>query len=245
VGDARVEERAKAIIAGLAAETATTEHPVVAPRSATTPTNALQVLTMAQRTAADHLAAANGQADKIRDDAQATADQILHDAKADAQEIRREAEKVLAEARAAAQQAADDLRKQAAEAKSTADQVVAEARAQAAGIGQEAREHADELQQRAQQKYDDSVGSLTARREALQQQIEALERFDGEYRARLASFMQGQLRALWPDRPQVTDGPEVDESAAASPPQNQPTADGRARGASPAGKPANGKPDKS
>jgi hypothetical protein len=36
------------------------------------------------------------------------------------------------------------------------------------------------------------VGSLAARREALQQQIEALERFDREYRARLQAFMQSQ-----------------------------------------------------
>ena len=243
MGDAQVEERAKAIIAGLAAETATTEHPLVATRSATSPTNALQVLTMAQRTAADHLAAANRQADKIRDEAQATADQILQDAKEDAREIRKEAEKILAEARAAAQQAADDVRKQAAEAKNTADHIVAEARAQAAGVGQDARHHAEELKQRAQQKYEDSVGSLTAKREALQQQIEALERFDGEYRARLASFMQGQLRALWPDRPQVADGLEIEEPAADEPAADEPPA--AAKDESAAGKPANRKNGKS
>ena len=48
------------------------------------------------------------------------------------------------------------------------------------------------------------VGSLAGKREALQEQIEALEQFDREYRARLQTFMQGQLRALWADQPQVT-----------------------------------------
>jgi hypothetical protein len=47
------------------------------------------------------------------------------------------------------------------------------------------------------------VGSLGTRRESLQQQIEALEQFDREYRSRLTHFMQGQLRALWVDQPQV------------------------------------------
>jgi hypothetical protein len=48
------------------------------------------------------------------------------------------------------------------------------------------------------------VGSLGTKREALQQQIEALENFDREYRQRLTTFMQGQLRALWVDQPQVS-----------------------------------------
>jgi hypothetical protein len=47
------------------------------------------------------------------------------------------------------------------------------------------------------------VGSLGTKREALAQQIEALEQFDREYRSRLTAFMQGQLRSLWVDQPQV------------------------------------------
>jgi len=49
------------------------------------------------------------------------------------------------------------------------------------------------------------VGSLATKREGLQNQIEALEQFDREYRSRLTTFMQGQLRALWVDQPQLTD----------------------------------------
>ena len=47
------------------------------------------------------------------------------------------------------------------------------------------------------------MGGLAARREALQQQIEALEQFDRDYRSRLTAFMQSQLRQLWVDQPQV------------------------------------------
>src|SRR5512133_3193683 len=46
-------------------------------------------------------------------------------------------------------------------------------------------------------------GSLAGKREALPQQIEALQEFEREYRARLLTFMQAQLRALWVDEPHV------------------------------------------
>jgi hypothetical protein len=56
------------------------------------------------------------------------------------------------------------------------------------------------------------VGGLTAKRQALQQQIEALENFDHEYRSRLTAFMQQQMRALWVGQPEVE--PEFHDSAA-------------------------------
>ena len=55
---------------------------------------------------------------------------------------------------------------------------------------------------------------LATKREALQQQIEALEQFDREYRSRLTTFMQNQLRALWVDEPQVSAEIGQPESAA-------------------------------
>jgi hypothetical protein len=70
---------------------------------------------------------------------------------------------------------------------------------------------------------------------SLQQQIEALELFDREYRARLTAFMQGQLRALWVDQPQV-DG-EL-EQADVQPPKPVVPAQRQAPAAGP--KPANG-----
>jgi len=64
---------------------------------------------------------------------------------------------------------------------------------------------------RAQQRYEDVVGSLAAKREALQQQIETLEHFDRDYRTRITSFLQNQLRALWVDEPQVN-AEEIEQS---------------------------------
>ncbi len=199
--DNRVKDRANMIMNGTSPEGATSEHAVVTPRGL--PNEALHVLTLAQRTAEEHVAAAHHQADKIRTDALAQAEEIARDAQMHAHNVRREADKVLFDARAAAEQSARDLQARTEEARRNADQIVADAQARAESIAAEARSNAEALKQQAQQRYDDVVGSLGVRRESLQQQIEALERFDREYRSRLTGFMQNQLRALWVDQPQV------------------------------------------
>jgi len=175
---------------------------------------ALQVLTLAQRTAEDHIHNAHRQADKICADARAIAEQIVRDAEAHVHDLRRQADKALSEARATATQIARDGQANADNARRSAEKVLSEARAQAEEIGKGARANADELKHQAQQRYQDVVGSLATKREALQQQIEALEQFDRDYRARLTNFMQAQLRALWVDEPQVS-AADIDEPAAA------------------------------
>jgi cell division septum initiation protein DivIVA len=202
VNDNQIKARVKAVLSG-SPDSATSEHPLVAPGIPMQNDHALQVLTLAQRTAEEHVAIAKRQADKIRADAQAAADQSARDAQVHAHNVRCEADKVLADARAASEQAARDARVQAEEAKRSADQVLAGAKKEADSIVGDARGHAQQLKLQAQQRYEDSVGSLISKREALQQQIESLEQFDREYRARLTTFMQGQLRELWVDRPQV------------------------------------------
>nr|WP_240942818.1 DivIVA domain-containing protein [Planosporangium thailandense] len=179
------------------------------------PNQAVQVLAMAQRTADEYVQNAQRRADNIRADALAAAEQIVHDAEVHADKLRHEADKVLGAAREAAEQTAREARARVEESQRDSDTIVAKARAQAATIAAKAEEYALELKQQAQRRYDDVVGSLAFRREALQQQIEALERFDREYRARLTAFMQGQLRALWVDQPQVTgefDSPRAEMS---------------------------------
>ena len=203
MNDNQIKARVKAVLNGSAADTATSEHPLVVPGGPLHPDHALQVLTLAQRTAEEHVAIAKRQADKIRADAQAASDQSARDAQVHAHNVRCEADKVLAEARNTSEEAARDARLRADDAKRNADQILAEAKGEAASIVGDAQGHAEQLKLQAQQRYEDSVGSLIAKREALQQQIEALEQFDREYRARLTTFMQGQLRALWVDRPQV------------------------------------------
>lgn len=195
MNDNQVKSRVKAVLG----DGATSEHPVVVSGIPLQNDHALQVLTLAQRTAKEHVATAKRQADKIRDDARAAADQAARDAQVHAHNVRCEADKVLAVARATSDQAARDARVQAEDARRSAGQVLAGAEEEAGRIVGEAQQ----LTVQAQQRYEDSVGSLVSKREALQQQIESLERFDREYRARLTTFMQGQLRELWVDRPQV------------------------------------------
>ena len=225
--DNRMKDRVKVMFAGTSPDSETSEHAMVMPNAGGMPNGglpnqALHVLTLAQRTAEEHVAAAHQQADKIRTDALAAAEQIARDAQVHAHDVRREADKVLYDARAAAEQTAREAQARAEEARRTADSILADARAQAESIAAEARANADHLRLQAQQRYDDVVGSLGTKREGLQQQIEALERFDHEYRARLTAFMQGQLRALWLDQPQVTGelpDPEIVEDPAGEEPE--------------------------
>ncbi|MPZ27813.1 MAG: hypothetical protein GEV12_15740 [Micromonosporaceae bacterium] len=177
--------------------------PVEVPPHAAAQFEALQVLTLAQRTAEEHLNGARHEAEQICGNARETAAQILQEAHARVEALQREAEQVRSEAQAAAAQFAQDARAHADQAQREAEAILSDARMRADEFAKEAQARADELQHLAQQKYEDVVGGLAGRREALQQQIEALERFDREYRARLQAFLQGQLRALWVDEPRV------------------------------------------
>jgi cell division septum initiation protein DivIVA len=207
VTDNRMTNRVKVMFNGSTTDADTSQHPQVAAQAGQPPhsNQALQVLTMAQRTAEEHIAKAHHQAGKIHADAVAAAEQMARDAQAHAHGVRREADKVLYDARQTSEQAAREARIRTDEAHQAAERIVAEAEARAAALAEEADHHAEQLGMRAQQRYDDVVGSLGTKRSDLQRQIEALEEFEREYRGRLASFMQGQLRALWVDQPQVGD----------------------------------------
>jgi vacuolar-type H+-ATPase subunit H len=189
---------------------------------------ALQVLTLAQRTADEHIATARHQAVKIQSDAQATADKIIRDAQARAYTMREETEQAQSEARAKAEQIAVDAEARADQARRDADNIVSEARARAERIAADARARADELHRRAQQRYEDVVGGLAAKREALQQDIQGLEQFDRDYRNQLVNFMQAQLRTLWVDAQRVN--AEIEQSGAAAPTRRPPALSVRSAG---------------
>lgn len=180
--------------------------PVDATPEAAAQHQALHVLTLAQRTADEHLNSARQQASRICADARESAAQIVQEAHDRAEARQREAETAVSEARAAAEQLARDAQSHAEQLRQDAEEILSGARIRGDEVAKHAQAEADELQHLAQQRYEDVVGSLAARREALQQQIEALEQFDREYRARLQSFMQSQLRALWVDEPRVDAG---------------------------------------
>jgi cell division septum initiation protein DivIVA len=149
------------------------------------------------------VASAKAQADKINEDAKAAAEQTARDAQVHAHKVRQDADRILAEARETAEQMARDARARTEEAQREAAEILADAQAKAEAIANDAQTNAEELKLQADQRYQDVVGSLAGKREALQQQIEALEQFDRDYRSRLTSFMQGQMRALWADEPRA------------------------------------------
>jgi cell division septum initiation protein DivIVA len=197
--------------------------PMDIPSQAAAQHQALQVLTLAQRTAEEHLNSARREADRIVVEARDTAGQMVRDAQAHAEVQQREAEKILSDAHAAAAQIARDAQGHADRARREAEEILSKTSVRADEIVKNAQGKADELHHLAQQRYEDVVGGLAARRESLQQQIEALERFDRDYRARLQAFMQGQLRALWVDEPRVSaeglDQPDSAEAAVSVPAQ--------------------------
>ena len=181
------------------------------------PQEALQVLTLAQRTAEDHLAAVNLHAKKVRGEAQVLAERIHRDARSYADKVRVEADKLLVEAREAAELSVRDADARAAEIRRQAELALADACTEAERIVAGGHDRAEQLKLRAQQRYEDAVGGLSIEREALQKQIEALAVFDTDYRQRLTSLLQSQLRTLWAEQPRAGDMPDAEAQAPGGP----------------------------
>ncbi len=94
---------------------------------------------------------------------------------------------------ALAQQTADQA---IAEARGEANKIVGDARSKAEAIEREARNKADALERDAQDKHRSIIGVLETQRNALEAQLDQLRQFEREYRSRLKSFLEGQLRQL-------------------------------------------------
>ncbi|NLT57073.1 MAG: DivIVA domain-containing protein [Actinomycetales bacterium] len=60
----------------------------------------------------------------------------------------------------------------------------------------EAREHANRLMREAEEKQAQTLGSLEQERALLERKIDELRAFEREYRSRLKSYLEGQLREL-------------------------------------------------
>lgn len=178
---------------------------------------ALHVLAMAERTAEEHLRAVHQAAEELKAEARAAAERISQEAETRRQQIREQADQLLEDTRKTVEQQLGEARGRAEELEREAREVLAKARAEAERTDAAARADAEKLRRSAQFRHDHVVGGLEATRESYQQQIEALAKFDHEYRARLATFMQSQLRSLW------TDQPHVDDEPLAGPPQKRPT----------------------
>lgn len=94
---------------------------------------------------------------------------------------------------ALAQQTADQA---ISEARNEASKIVGEARTRAEGMERDARGKADALERDAQEKHRVAMGSLESARAQLERKVEDLRAFEREYRSRLKSYLEGQLRQL-------------------------------------------------
>jgi len=114
--------------------------------------------------------------------AQQTADQHLAQSKTEAERLLAEAQ---ANAHAALTNAQTQSDKHLAEAKARADQIERESSAKAAQAVQEAEQRAASI-----------TAQLEQRKTALERRVEELRTFEREYRTRLKSYLESQLRDL-------------------------------------------------
>lgn len=108
-------------------------------------------------------------------------------------------------------------------AQRTADEHVAEARTQADRIIGEARTRADQLKREADDKHRQMIGSLENERVTLEREVEKLRTFEREYRTRLKSYLEGQLRELDGQSQAPAPGQRPGGASAAAPQAGQPT----------------------
>lgn len=201
--DSRLRGRVKGLFAGAPEEGELMEPSVpvqaAGEHDSDSERQALQVLVLARRTADEHISTAQREAHKIRAEAQSRAEEMARDAQGKADGIRRDADKVLSDARAKADQMARESQANSEAARRETERILGEARTKSEQIAKDAQQRADLLEQEAEQRYQDVVGTLEAKSSVLQQQIVALQQFNRDYRGRLATFMQSQLRALGVD----------------------------------------------
>ena len=124
----------------------------------------------------------NSQVVKVLAMAQETAEKYVSDAKA-------EADRMLGDARSTSD-------RMIGEARSKADAMVGEARTQAAAVERDARGKATSMVQDAERKHNEIIGGLEQRKGSLEKSIETLRTFEREYRTRLKSYLESQLRDL-------------------------------------------------
>jgi len=179
---AKLEQAQKAAEAQRAAAKADGGQPAAGAPSVEPHVQAVQVLALAQQTAEQHLSQSKAEAEQHLSRSKAEAEQHLSRSKA-------EAEKLVTDARANAEATVS-----AANEKSNRQLLEAEGRA---------KQLDDESQARAQQTVSDAEqraaainSQLEQRRGALERRLEELRTFEREYRTRLKSYLESQLRDL-------------------------------------------------
>jgi DivIVA domain-containing protein len=94
---------------------------------------------------------------------------------------------------AMAQRSADD---HVNDARREADKLLSDARSKAEEVTREAQAKADALERNARQRHQEAMGGLDAKCTAAQKHIEELRAFERDYRTRLKTYLDSQLRDL-------------------------------------------------
>ena len=82
-------------------------------------------------------------------------------------------------------------------ARTGTEEILAEARRQAEQITMEAAATAMTLERDAQEQYHRAMGTLAQQVEELERRVDDLRAFEREYRAKLQTWLEGQIRELW------------------------------------------------
>ncbi len=133
------------------------------------------------------------QAAKVLGLAQEMADRLTGEAKA-------EADGMLAEARTKSEQLLSDARAKADgmvnEARARAETMLNDARNRAETLERQSREKASSLERDAARKHTEIIGSINQEKTSLEKKIDELRTFEREYRTRLKTYLESQLREL-------------------------------------------------
>ncbi len=133
------------------------------------------------------------QAAKVLGLAQEMADRLTGEAKAEADgmlgEARTKSEQLLSDARAKADSMVN-------EARGRAETMLNDARTRAETLERQAREKAASLERDSTRKHAEILGSINQEKSALEKKIDELRTFEREYRTRLKTYLESQLREL-------------------------------------------------
>jgi DivIVA domain-containing protein len=135
----------------------------------------------------------NVHAVKVLSLAQAMAERLTGEAKT-------EADGMLSKARATSAQLLSEARAKAegmvTEARTRVDTMLNDARTKAEALDRQSREKAASLEREAARKHTEIIGSISQEKSVLEKKIDELRTFEREYRTRLKTYLQLQLREL-------------------------------------------------
>ncbi|MGQ0575185.1 MAG: DivIVA-like cell division protein Wag31 [Pseudonocardia sp.] len=128
------------------------------------------------------LSLAQEMAERLTAEAKSEADGMLTDA-------RNKSEQLLSDARSKSDGLVNDAR-------SRAETMLNDARTRAETLERQSRDKAASLVSDAERKQTEIIGSITREKSALEKKIEELRTFEREYRTRLKTYLESQLRDL-------------------------------------------------